>query len=91
MSTGLRIQIQKMTENFNLAAAIWRHSQVTPHAVAVAYKNQTLSYEQYANRARDLAKRLAQSPDWEERSIKPIKVGILASRGIDACVAMLAS
>ena len=78
-----------MADDFNLASAVWLHSRVTPHATAIAYKNQTLSYEQYACRARDLAKRLAQSPDWQERPVKPIKVGILASRGIDACVAMM--
>ena len=78
-----------MTDNFNLAQAIWRFSQVSPQAIAIAYKNQTLSYEQYACRARNLAERLAHSPAWHDRSIKPIKVAILASRGIDACVAML--
>ena len=78
-----------MTDNFNLAQAIWRFSQVSPQAIAIAYKNQTLSYEQYACRARNLAERLVHSPAWHDRSIKPIKVAILASRGIDACVAML--
>ena len=78
-----------MADNFNLASAVWLHSRVTPHATAIAHQNQTLSYEQYACRARDLAERLARSPDWQERSAKPLKVGILGSRGIDACVAML--
>ncbi len=78
-----------MADDFNLASAVWRHSRVTPHATAIAYKNQTLSYEQYACRARDLAMQLVRSPAWQERSVKPLKVGILASRGIDACVAML--
>ena len=78
-----------MADDFNLASAIWLHSIATPHATAIAYKNQALSYEQYACRARDLAERLARSPDWQERSIKCHKVGIFASRGIDACVAMM--
>jgi len=78
-----------MADDFNLASAVRFHSLATPHATAIAYKNQTLSYEQYACRSRDLAERLVRSPDWQERSVKPLKVGILASRGIDACVAML--
>jgi len=78
-----------MADVFNLASAVWRHSRVTPHATAIAYKNQILSYGQCASRARDLAERMARSPFWQERSVKPHKVGILASRGIDACVAML--
>lgn len=78
-----------MADDFNLASAVWLHSRVTPHATAISYKNQTLSYEQYACRARDLAERLVRSPDWQERGAKPLKVGIFASRGIDACVAML--
>lgn len=89
MTHVLRTQHQEITDNFNLAQAIWRFSQVSPQAIAIAYKNQTLSYEQYACRARNLAERLAHSPAWHDRSIKPIKVAILASRGIDACVAML--
>ncbi|WP_367184807.1 amino acid adenylation domain-containing protein [Limnohabitans sp. Rim8] len=88
-TTSLRFQYPEMSDDFNLASAVWLHSRVTPHATAIAYKNQTLSYEQYACRARDLAERLARSSDWQERTVKPLKVGILASRGIDACVAML--
>lgn len=78
-----------MVDDFNLASAVWLYSRVTPEATAIAYKNQSLSYEQYACRARYLAERLARSPFWQERPVKPLKVGILASRGIDACVAML--
>ena len=78
-----------MKDNFNLAKAVWQHSQKTPDAVAIVYQGQSLSYAQFADRARRVAQRLAQSPDGSNRANKPIKVGVLASRGMDAAVAIL--
>ena len=78
-----------MPENFNLATAVWRHSLTTPHAVAVVHNGQTLSYQQFADRARDMAQHLAHMPVGQSRSHTPLKVGIVATRGMDACVAIM--
>ena len=78
-----------MQNNFNLAQAVWWHSQTTPDAVAVVHQGQSLSYAQFAGRAIAVAQRLALSPDWPNRAIKPFKVGVLACRGTDAAVAIL--
>ncbi|NBS76586.1 MAG: amino acid adenylation domain-containing protein [Betaproteobacteria bacterium] len=78
-----------MSKNFNLANAVWRHSLSAPQSVAIAHNGQTLSYEQFAARAKDVAQRLSKSHHWQTRHDKPFSVGILLSRGLDACVAIL--
>jgi D-alanine--poly(phosphoribitol) ligase subunit 1 len=78
-----------MTTNYNLAGAIHRHGLHTPDAVAVAYKGQSVSYRELAQRAARLAQALRQSEHWQGDDGQPPRVGILASRGIDACVALL--
>ncbi len=76
-------------ENFNLAGAIHHHALHSPHTTAVASQGQTLSYGELAQRAARLASCLTASPDWQRRDGQAPRVGILASRGIDACVALL--
>jgi D-alanine--poly(phosphoribitol) ligase subunit 1 len=78
-----------MTTNYNLAGAIHRHGLDTPDAVAVAYKGQSISYRELAQRAARLAQELRRSEHWQAYDGQPPRVGILASRGIDACVALL--
>ena len=78
-----------MSTNYNLASAIHRHGLQTPDAVAVAYKGQSVSYRELAERAARLAQELRQSEHWSADDGQPPRVGILASRGIDACVALL--
>ena len=78
-----------MPENFNLASAVWQQSLSAPQSVAIAHNGKTLNYEQFAAQAQNVAQRLSQSPDWQQRSHKPMKVGILAARGMDACVAIV--
>jgi amino acid adenylation domain-containing protein len=78
-----------MKDNFNLAKAVWQHSLTSPDAVAIVHQGQSLNYAQFADRARAVAQRLSHSPDWPNRGIKPLKVGVLASRGMDAAVAIL--
>jgi D-alanine--poly(phosphoribitol) ligase subunit 1 len=78
-----------MTTNYNLAGAIHRHGLHTPDAVAVAYKGQSVSYRELSQRAARLAQALRQSEHWQGDHGQPPRVGILASRGIDACVALL--
>lgn len=76
---------------FNLATAIYRYSIETPDALAISYRGSMLTYKQLAERVRRVAIQLQQS--WPPRRIgDPLpRVGILASRSIDACVAMLAA
>lgn len=76
-------------ENFNLASAIYHHTLHNPQTTAVASQGQTLSYGEFAERASRLASYLRASPDWPGREGQTPRVGILASRGIDACVALL--
>ena len=78
-----------MTTNYNLAGAIHRHGLHTPDAVAVAYKGQSVSYRGLSQRAARLAQELRRSEHWQGDDGQPPRVGILASRGIDACVALL--
>lgn len=78
-----------MTTNYNPACAVHRHSLATPQALAVSHSDQSITYADFANRAANIAARLTRSSSWQRQSGKPPRVGILASRGIDACVAMM--
>lgn len=78
-----------MTTNYNLALAVYRHSLTTPDAPAVVSRGRTLTYGAMADRAARLAKCLAGSRAWPHGNAAPLRVGILASRGIDACVALI--
>ncbi|WP_291994210.1 amino acid adenylation domain-containing protein [Candidatus Accumulibacter sp. ACC003] len=80
-----------MATNYNLALAVYRHSLTTPDAVAVVSRGQSLTYGEIAARAASLADGLRRSRAWQCRERSPLRVGILASRGIDACVALLAA
>jgi D-alanine--poly(phosphoribitol) ligase subunit 1 len=77
-----------MTENFNLAQAIWRYSVQTPQAIAIVHEGHQLSYGHFAHRARTLATLLSRSPTWRRSSVDAPRVAILAERGTDACVAI---
>lgn len=77
-----------MTENFNLAYAIWSHGVHTPKAIAIVHKGHQLSYAQLAHRASALADALTSASTWPVRGDKVPRVAILAGRGADACVAV---
>ena len=78
-----------MSINYNLACAVHRHSLATPEAIAVVYKDRSVSYRDLAERAASLAECLKSRSNWQRQGGTPPRVGILASRGIDACVALL--
>jgi amino acid adenylation domain-containing protein len=80
-----------MPENYNLACAIHRHWQTSPDALAVVSEGRSLTYAELGERAARLAACLNSNPDWPPGGENPPRVGILASRGVDACVALLAS
>ena len=75
--------------NKNLAIAVHRHSLARPNSLAVASEGRELSYQQLANGAAAIAACISQSPAWSLRNGQPPRVGILASRSVDACLAVL--
>jgi len=80
---------QENALDFNLANSVHRHSLLDPARLAIACEGLELSYGELADRARRIAAALAQSPDWGDgESFRP-RVGILASRSIDACTGLL--
>ena len=78
-----------MKINANLANTIYRHSLNTPDAPAVVCRGQTLTYREFAGKAAQIAASLRHSASWQGPAGNPPRVGILASRGIDACVALM--
>ena len=75
--------------NHNLASAVHRHSLTHPHSLAVTSEGRELSYRQLARGAAAIAACVSQSPDWLQGDGKPPRVGVLASRSVDACLAVL--
>lgn len=76
-------------ENYNLACLIRRHSLGRPEATAVVCQGRSLTYGELAERAARLASVLTGSPRWQCSSAQVPRIGILASRGVDACVGLL--
>ena len=77
----------------SLAAAVHRHGLATPQALAVSSEGLSLTYRQLAGHAARLADRLAAAPEWNAgRGIEAAgeipRVGILASRSAEACIAV---
>jgi amino acid adenylation domain-containing protein len=72
-------------KHHNLAQCIHEHATHAPDSLALAFKDRTLSYRQLAQHADATAKLLTPSrPEGQ-----PFRVGLLTSRGMDACVALL--
>lgn len=78
-----------ISENPNLASAVHYHSIKTPTALAVASEGVELTYSELAGRARALASVLRASSAWPQQQGQLPRVAVLASRSIDACVAVL--
>jgi amino acid adenylation domain-containing protein len=76
-------------QNYNLACPIWRHALERPEATAVVCRGRSLTYGELAERAARLASVLTGSAAWQQPRTPIPRVGILASRGVDACVALL--
>ena len=78
-----------MTNDCNPAQAVHRHGLATPDAAAVVHEGRCLTYRALAERASRLAGRLRALPGWQHAAAQPPRVAVLASRGPDACVALL--
>ena len=74
--------------NFNLANVVYERSLISPNALAVACEGAVLSYAELATKATRLARLLDDTPFWNHGDASQ-RVGILASRSLDACVAMI--
>ena len=74
---------------FNIANGVYQQTLHDPARLAIAFEGQELSYGELASRARRVAATLIQSPDWGAGEGFLPRVGILASRSIDACTGLL--
>jgi D-alanine--poly(phosphoribitol) ligase subunit 1 len=74
---------------FNLACAVHRHSMANPQALAISSEGRSVTYGHLARLAAGLAERLKNSPEWISSDGAQPRVGILASRSADACIALL--
>ena len=75
--------------SYNLADPIFRCSAEHPDSPAIVYKGQVCSYKELAARGSLIAKYLKHSPNWILNDQSTPRVGILASRNIDACVGLI--
>jgi len=74
----------------NLASAVYRHACQNPNAAAaVVFNNKLLTFGELALRAASISEALIKHPDWEILLDRPPRVGLLASRSLDACIALL--
>lgn len=80
---------QENNMGFNIANGVYRQSLRDPACLAIAFEGQELSYGELADRARRVAAALVQSPGWGAGEGSLPRVGILASRSIDACTGLL--
>ena len=76
-------------QNFNLATPVHRHSLSDPAHPAIACEGVELSYSELADLARRIATALIHSAGWSAGGNLLPRVGILASRSIDACTGLL--
>ena len=75
--------------SFNLAQAVHRHALSRPDALALSCEQRSLSYGELARQAAGLAGRLRNIPGWSRHGGDAPRVGILASRSAEACIAVL--
>lgn len=73
----------------NLAAAVHRHGQSRPQALALSCEGGRLTYGQLARQAASLAHHLVCSRGWPGDAGPPPRVALLAARGAQACIGLL--
>jgi amino acid adenylation domain-containing protein len=75
--------------NFNLSAAVHRHASGNPGALAISCEGTDVTYGEAAARASRIGWCLRQSRAWPGPGGERPRVGVLASRSIGACLAVL--
>lgn len=75
--------------NFNLASIVHQHALATPDALALCAGERALTYGEVAAAAAQRAACLPQSAAWSRADGRAPRVGILASRSAEACLALL--
>ena len=75
--------------SYNLADPIFRCSEDHPDFPAIVFNGQVCTYRELAKRGSQIAQYLKQSPNWGLEVGGIPRVGILASRNIDACVGLI--
>ncbi|MBF0567233.1 amino acid adenylation domain-containing protein [Candidatus Magnetominusculus dajiuhuensis] len=75
--------------NFNLSRAVYRHSIDNQGSLAVASDSRELTYGQFASGARAISACLRTSPSFVWRDGQPPRVGILASRSVEAALGVM--
>jgi len=78
-----------MPSGQNLALAVYRHGIATPDAVCLADNKSSLTYGEVALRATLLSDCLRRHAPMERVNGEPPRIGVLGTRSIDACVAVL--
>lgn len=76
-------------QGFNLATPVHYHSLRDPARPAIVCENVGFSYGELADRSRRIAAALRSCPGWGTGEGVLSRVGILASRSIDACAGVL--
>jgi D-alanine--poly(phosphoribitol) ligase subunit 1 len=73
----------------NLAKRVLEHARSEPRRLAVFGEGESLDYAELARRAANLASALGAGEAFQRRGAQRPCVGVIASRSIDACVAVL--
>lgn len=73
----------------NLAKYVLQHATSEPRRLALFGEGESLDYSELAQRAANLATSLRASEAFQQRRVTRPCVGVIASRSIDACVAVL--
>lgn len=78
-----------MDINYNLAGSVFRNCLTNPDAPALACGGTTLTYQDFAQYSVNLAGLLQTGWQRDRPTDQPPRVGVLASRSLDACVALI--
>lgn len=80
-----------MAHAYNLANIVYQRALSDPSQIAVVCAQQVLTYEALAVRACQLMRVMVSHPQWRQPQDRLPRVGILASRSLEACMAVNAA
>lgn len=81
------MQTRSALMNFNLALSVYLHAKNRPRSTAISCEERVLTYAEVAHKAAAVCHTLLQLPVRADG--RTMRVGILASRSIDACLGVL--